>query len=434
MNLGADLNAPTLAAIVAEYSNYLTGLEKSRNDIMLGQLLLEAIGITALKMQHEFGPLLLTSLKPVMEKAGHPDFTSAGVSTLESIAKALDLKSVAHLLEKNADYFAPQLSVQLRNINRYPRAIDLLRALLLLSDIGMDRWLERMVHQALKGLDKSHLVRALPYVQVLELYCKAAYNVRPAGPACAKPLSKTAAEITEEESRRMAAFEAVYKNDQISDDEDEEMAEDAKEVPEEPEDMIDDEKEEPLPPQTNLVGDIMDRCIQLLPQHQSQEDDLYSSIVRAILLSIDILWPYDNFFLPKVHQLWEPLKNQMNSSSILKRRQALDIFVKIVHRCPDFIRERAVKEALPGLITYLESQATSSRSRSNNAHITSQAYKLQKAILAVTGSLVEYLDPHEQPLDAIIQAISQYLHCRQTPEFQVSTFDILKHLNPLLIF
>ena len=56
MNLGADLNAPTLAAIVAEYSNYLTGLEKSRNDIMLGQLLLEAIGITALKMQHDFGP------------------------------------------------------------------------------------------------------------------------------------------------------------------------------------------------------------------------------------------------------------------------------------------------------------------------------------------------------------------------------------------
>jgi hypothetical protein len=389
---------------------------------MLGQLLLDAIGVTALKMQREFGPLLLTSLKSVMEKAGHPDFTSAGVSTLESIAKALGLQSVAYLLEKNADYFAPQLSVQLRNINRYPRAIDLLRALLLLSDIGMDRWLERMVHQALKGLDKSPLLRALPYVQVLELYCKAVYNVRPAGPACAKPLSKTAEEIAEEESRRMAAFEAVYKHDQLSDDEDDKLTEEAKEVPEEPEDMIEDQVEEPLPPQTILVGDIMDRCIQLLPQHQSQEDDLYASLVRAILLSIDILWPNENLFLPKVHQLWEPLKNQLNSSSPLKRRQALDIFIKLIYRCPDFIRERAVKEVLPGLTTYLDSQATSSRSRSNHAHITSQAYKLQKAILAATGSLVEYLDPHEQPVEAVIQVVSQYLHCRQTPEFQVSTF------------
>ena len=415
--LGAETNVSILTSIVREYSSYLSGLDKNRNDFMLGQLLLSAIGIVALKMQKDFGPVLLASLKPVMEKAGHPDFTSAGVSALESIAAALGLHSVAELLENNADYFAPQLSVQLRNINRYPRAIDLLRALLLLSDIGMDRWLERMVQQALKGLDKNHLVRALPYVQVLELYCKAAHNTRPAGPACAKPLSRTTEEIAQEEIRRLAAFEAVYKSGEVSDDDGgEEMT---KQVDEEPVDIIEDQVEDPLPPQVKLVGDIMDRCIQLLPQHQSQEDDLYASLLRAILFAIDILWPYENLFLPKVHQLWEPLRNQLNSSSPLKRRQALDVFVKLIQRCPDFIRDRAVKEALPSLINYLESQATASRSRSSHAHIASQAYKLQKSILSVTGSLVEYLDPHQQPLDSVIQTVAQYLHRRQTPEFQV---------------
>jgi len=248
----------------------LTTLEANREDGILGQLLLSAIGDVALRMETKFSSILLPVLKPVLEKAGHPDFSQAGLSALESISKSLGLESVSALLEKNADYFAPQLSFQLRNIARYPRAIDLLRALLLLSDIRMDHWLERMVQQALKGLDKSHTVRALPYVQVLELYSRAAHRGRPAGPACAKPLARDEEAILEEQTRRMEEYDFFVKSSQPEDD-DKPM----KEEEEETEEWV----EEPVPPQVALVADILDRCTQLLPQ--CHDEQLYSSLMST---------------------------------------------------------------------------------------------------------------------------------------------------------
>lgn len=410
--LGASVGISVLTSVILEYSRFLTSLENNKDDVILGQLLLQAIGDIALRMGGELASVLLTILRPVLEKAGHPSFTQAGVVALQSMAKAMGLTSASALLEQNADYFAPQLSFQLRNIARYPRAIDLLRALLLLSDLRMDIWLERMVRQAIKGLDKCHAVRALPYVQVLELYCRAAYKARPPGPACAKPLARDKETILEEESRRLAEYEAfVQATEQEVEDDD--GVGPMEEEPEEPEWV-----EEPVPPQLALVADIMDRCTQLLPQ--SQDEQLYSSIMETLNLSIDVLWSRENLFLPKVHLLWEPLRNQLFSSSPLKKRQALGILSLLIHRCPDFVRHRVVTEAMPKLVAYLEEQSRASRGRSLRAHIASQEYKLQKSVLSEMASLVEFLDPPADKVDDVIRAVCMYLNRRQVLELQAS--------------
>lgn len=422
LSTGATVDVSAFTNVVQEYGNALGALNcDNLTDIILGQLLLRVIGEIAKLMGSSFNDLLLKILRPVLEKAGHPDFHTAGLHALECISQALQLASVSQLLETNADYFAPQLTYQLRNILRYPKAIDLLRALLILSDVRLENWLERMVQQALKGLDRVHLVRALPYIQVFELYCKAIHKSRAKKTTVGNPLCKNDIWCPEELRRRIAEYEVNLKTynsllEEEIDDATDTLQSDTEGMHVESEEA----KEPPVPPSISLVADILDRCIQLLPQ--SEDERLYSSIMQTIHLSIEILSSYENTFLPKVHQLWEPLKNQLSSSSHLKQRQAFDIFVSLVHSCPDFVRYRVLTEALPKVIGFLGSQANVSRNRFSRAHLASQAYKFQKLVLSSMAMLVQYLDPAPIDVKKIVQTTSLYLSDRQNPELQVAIF------------
>ncbi|KAI9562923.1 hypothetical protein GHT06_010379 [Daphnia sinensis] len=419
MNLvlkGANVDPPVFTTVIKEYSTCLAHLTGgSKTDIIVGHLMLLVIGELAVRMGKDFSPLLITSLKPVLEKAGNPEFSEVGIRSLQRMAAALQLSTVSQLLEENADYYAPQLSYQLQNIVRYPRAIDLLRALLIVSDIRMEYWLERMVQHALKGLDKNHSRRALPYVQVFELYSKAALKAKPAGPACAKPLSKGEAVSVEEIAQRIAEYKTNIKlTETCLETDDEDDAEDAVEI-REPEVETVKEVISP-PPQVNIVADILDRCTKLLPQ--CTEEQLYVALMKTICLSVEVLSSHEDVFLPKVHKLWEPLKNQLLGTSHLKQKQALEVFLSLVRCCPDFIRHRAVREVIPKLVAFLQTQANASRGRSSRAHIASQAYKLQKLALSAMATVVEFLDPPVLDVVRIIQAISLYLSNKQVSELQ----------------
>ncbi|XP_057368022.1 TELO2-interacting protein 1 homolog [Daphnia carinata] len=419
MNLvlkGAKLDPTAFTTVIKEYSTCLTHLTtESKTDIIVGHLMLLVIGELAVRMGKDFSPLLITALKPCLEKAGNPEFCEVGIRSLQRMAEALQLSTVSQLLEENADYYAPQLSYQLQNIVRYPRAIDLLRALLMLSDIRMDYWLERMVQHALKGLDKNHSLRALPYVQVFELYAKAALKAKPAGPDCAKPLSKGEAISVEEVARRIADYKANIKlTETFSEANDEDDAEEAEEIMEAEVEQVTDVISPP--PQVNIVADILDRCTKILPQ--CEEEQLYAALMKTICLSVEVLSSHEDVFLPKVHKLWEPLKNQLLGTSHLKQKQALEVFLSLVRCCPDFIRHRAVREVVPKLVTFLQNQANASRGRSSRAHIASQAYKLQKSALSAMGTIVEFLDPPVLEVVRIVQAISLYLSNKQVSELQ----------------
>ena len=97
------MDLPVLSTVIREYSSFLTQLtNENKNDILLGQLMLMAIGEAAKRMQTDFSSMLLTALKPVLEKAGNPDFCEAGVQSLQCVADALALPSISQLLEDNA--------------------------------------------------------------------------------------------------------------------------------------------------------------------------------------------------------------------------------------------------------------------------------------------------------------------------------------------
>lgn len=414
--LGANIDLPVFTTVLKEYSTCLTHLTaESKTDIIMGHLVLLVIGELAARMRNDFSPLLLTTLKPVLEKSGNPEFCDWGIRSLQRMAEALELSTVSQLLEENADYYAPQLSFQLQSIVRYPRAIDLLRALLMLSDIRMEYWLERMVQHALKGLDKNHSLRALPYVQVFELYSRAAHKTRPAGPASAKPLAKGHAISIEDVAQRVAEYKANLKLSETYCEANEDDDVEPDEIGE-PEEELEKDGVVP-PPQVNLVAEILDRCTKILPQ--CTDEQLYAALMKTIFLSVEVLSFHEDVFLPKVHRLWEPLKNQLLGTSHLKQKQAFEVFLSLVRCCPDFIRHRAVREVVPKLVAFLQTQANASRGRSSRAHIASQAYKLQKSALSAMAMLVEFLDPPVLQVVGIIQTISLYLSNKQVSELQV---------------
>jgi hypothetical protein len=165
------------------------------------------------------------------------------------------------------------------------------------------------------------------------------------------------------------------------------------------------------------VADILDRCTKILPQ--TTEEKLYVGLMQTICLSVEVLSSHEDIFLPRVHTLWEPLKNQLLGTTHLKQRQAFEIFISLVHRCPDFIRHRAVKEVVPKLVAFLQSQANASRGRFSRAHIASQSFKLQKSVLGALAILVEFLDPPVLDVCKIVQVVSLYLSNQQIPELQV---------------
>jgi hypothetical protein len=84
-----------------------------------------------------------------------------------------------------------------------------------------------------------------------------------------------------------------------------------------------------------------------------------------------------------------------------------------------------VKEVLPKLVLFLQSQATASRGRSSRAHIASQSYKLQKSVLSAMATLVEFIDPPVLEVCKIVQAISLYLSNQQISELQVCNYSSL---------
>jgi len=91
-----------------------------------------------------------------------------------------------------------------------------------------------------------------------------------------------------------------------------------------------------------------------------------------------------------------------------------------------------VTEVVPKLITLLENQSRASIGRAGRAHIASQGYKLQKALLSEMAGLVEFLDPPADRVYDIVGVISLYLSRRQISELQViysSLFNVYNNYN-----
>lgn len=417
----AEKDAACLRFVVKNYASALTEMETNRENRTFGRLMLQCIAKVARIMKDNFQDLLLVSLRPVLEKAGHHDYSSAASITLQAMADSLNVSSVSQLVESNYDYFAPQLSFQLCNIIRYPRAIDLLRALLNFPQIHVNQWLGHIVHQALKGLDQSHNTLPLPYVQVLELYCRAAGRRHAKQPEKQGNKHRNREMSFRELTDKFIEYRKNYEKSLCFTDDVEEV--DAVEMNDEMNPEVSaQEKKEAIPEEVSLVSAILERCIKLLPQSDKQET-LYYVLMETIRLSVAVLSPFENVILKKVHQLWSPLKYQLSSNCHLKQRQAFELLATLSHMCPDFLRQRVLTEVTINHLDFLRKEADNSRrSRNWKAHMLTQTYKLQKNMLKEYAPLMVSMQVPVLQVSQVLQVFSLYLNRHQIPELQVRSW------------
>ena len=84
---------------------------------------LEGIACFAQALGPDFRPLLMTSLYPVLEKAGEETLlvSQAALGSMWDISKACGYPSLKELINENSDYLLNDISLNLQRLSQHPQ-------------------------------------------------------------------------------------------------------------------------------------------------------------------------------------------------------------------------------------------------------------------------------------------------------------------------
>lgn len=136
---------------------------------------LEGIGCFALALGIDFRLLLMTSLYPVLEKAGDESLlvSQAAFNAMCDLCKACDYSSPKELVIKNSDYLLNDISLNLVRPSIHPHAPRVLAVMFTHSDASLLPLVADVVQDVLTALDLSYDQRAPQFCSVLHLLMKA---------------------------------------------------------------------------------------------------------------------------------------------------------------------------------------------------------------------------------------------------------------------
>ncbi|KAI4879146.1 hypothetical protein NFI96_004153 [Prochilodus magdalenae] len=338
---------------------------------------LEGIGSFALALGTDFRLLLMTSLYPVLEKAGDESLlvSQSALGAMHNLCVACDYGSPKDLVISNADYLLNDVSLNLGRPSLHPHAPRVLGVMFAHSDGTLLPLVVDVVQDVLTALDLSYNQRSLQFCAVLQSLMKALVRWFPSSAEDhGKP--PTVPHRQNPEPLDLRQFLLDYKKQKELAEgigADEEDPSDAEVPPVTPSCEDDGGLEEgpdvkpELPMHISVAKDVMERCVHLL-SHPS-----------------------------------------------LGTR--LKVLCVLGETCGDFLRKRVSKEVLPRLTSALSRQAETS-ARSGPLYTHTLAYKLQLAVLQGLGPLCVHLDLGDSDLDRISEACLPYLSCRQPIRLQ----------------
>lgn len=136
---------------------------------------LEGIGGFALALGSNFRLLLMTSLYPVLEKAGDESLlvSQAAFNAMCDLCKACDYGSPKELVIKNSDYLLNDISLNLARPSIHPHAPRVLAVMFTHSDASLLPLVADVVQDVLTALDLSYDQRTPQFCSVLHLLMKA---------------------------------------------------------------------------------------------------------------------------------------------------------------------------------------------------------------------------------------------------------------------
>ncbi|XP_066526224.1 TELO2-interacting protein 1 homolog [Hoplias malabaricus] len=403
-------------------------------------LQLEGIGSFALALGVDFRLLLMTSLYPVLEKAGDESLlvSQSALCTMQNLCVACNYHSPKELVISNADYLLNDISLNLGRPSIHPHAPRVLGVMFTHSDADLLPLVVDVVQDVLTALDLSYDQRSLEFCTVLQSLMKAL--VRWFQSSAKAPRQHSAlAHNQKPELLDLRQFLLDYKKQKElaqgigADEEDPSSADMPPIAPgceegDNVEEQCPDVKPE-LPVHISVAKDVMERCIHLL-SHPSLGVRL--KVLDIVELCVYVLSETEDELLPMVHRCWPALLHRLTNDDPLAIPRAFRVLCVLGETCGDFLRKRVSKEVLPKLTSALSRQAETS-ARSGLLYTHTLAYKLQLAVLQGLGPLCERLDLVDSDLDHISEACISYLSCRQPVRLQeacLSVFRSLMQIDP----
>ncbi|XP_047424450.1 TELO2-interacting protein 1 homolog [Mugil cephalus] len=390
---------------------------------------LEGIASFAQALGRDFRPLLMTSLYPVLEKAGEETLlvSQTALMSMLDISEACGYPSLKELINENSDYLLNDISLNLQRLGQHPQAPRVLTVMLTHSDCSLLPLVGDIVQDVLMALDLSYDHTAALFCSVLHALMKALAKWFPF--SCNKTSKSTS---SKQEALNIRQFLLDYcKQKELAEGIgiEEDNTEDLDVPPpptecEDEEDICGPDVKAELPSHLTITKDVMERCIHLLSNPSLR---LRLKVLDVLELCVYVLSERENELLPMAHRCWPALLQRLTADDPLAVLRAFKVLFTLGETCCDFLRRRVSKEVLPKLSASLARQAPIS-AKAGPVYTHTLAYKLQLAVLQGLGSLCQRLNLGEADLDAVCEACLPYLSCRQPIRLQEACLSVFRHL------
>uniref|UniRef100_A0A673BAC1 TELO2 interacting protein 1 n=1 Tax=Sphaeramia orbicularis TaxID=375764 RepID=A0A673BAC1_9TELE len=384
---------------------------------------LEGIAYFAQALGLSFRPMLMTSLYPVLEKAGDETLlvSQTALSSMWAMSKACGYPSLKELINENADYLLNDISLNLQRLSQHPQAPRVLTVMLTHSDHSLLPLVGDIIQDVLMALDLSYDHTAALFCSVLHVLMKALVRWFPSSGGRTKESCRPSQTCADQEELDVQQFLMDYRKQK-------ELAEGIGIEDEDTEDMGNDtggpDVKAELPAHLSITKDIMERCVHLLSDPSLK---LRLKVLDVLELCVCVLSEKEDELLPMAHRCWPALLQRLTADDPLAVLRAFRVLCTLGETCGDFLRRRVSKEVLPKLSSSLARQAPIS-AKAGPVYTHTLAYKLQLAVLQGLGSLCQRLDLGEADLDAVCEACLPYLSCRQPVQLQEACLSVFRHL------
>ena len=432
-------------AVAKANSNNLP-LKAINSNILLACLHLEALAIFSVVSSQNFRDNLIKSLYPVLEKVsdGNHLINSCALKTLSVIARSCQYKSVAELINENADYLVSTISIHLRHLALFPRCPAVLQAMLAHCDLNIFPLVRDTVDEILFTMD-SH-----------RLESRYLFSFLPVLLTTVKAINVWFTEKTTDSASNQTVNEHADNFSQISLDDDdastiakelndfhanfrmanmetslEESTDDSK-VKQLPDDnypeRLDDEfgEEKDCPAHIKVVEQVVRRCAHLLANENPKVRLIVMNVIDEAILCLS---NENNVLLPLVHKLWGPLTTRCTDSELQVVAEAFRLICNLGDHSGTFLRRKFSKDVLPKLLTFLGKYSKADAGRTSAvtySHTT--LFKLQVAVLKKLGPLLLSSTVSVKELHAVCCACQNYLSSRQPKDLQNASVYLFKCL------
>lgn len=302
-------------------------------------LVMETLGICAVKMNAQFQPFLLRSLRFLLEKSAskHYMIQMSAVLALNNLKIAFELNSIADLIMKNADYITFSINSAMKCADRCPAALNILKVVLHYCSLESMPHLENIIATVLhEGARTNQSKNNLSFIELFRMILLAIRRTLGAMPV-QKQQDFDSSTTNKNDRNWIEMMNRIDEDDVTMEADTEECANNGAE---DITDDIDSEQVSTKPALVEQTEKIMKRCVRNLASINREEK---IATFETLCIGLDIICRYENVLLPMVHLIWGPFTQQcFRDKSPIVLRRCICLLTKLAAYAQDFIHKRFV--------------------------------------------------------------------------------------------